>query len=696
MTLRTPERPISASDEPRVIRAASLERALFYPLLLLLIFFVVLMIKTAWMGDDAYISFRPIDNLLNGYGLRWNVAERVQVYTDPAWLMLVLPFYAITHEIYLTVLVLSIVVSFFAVFLLLRYLASSNAAAIAGLCAFISSKAFIDYTTSGLENAFGYLLVACFCVCLLRPLGNFRKLGWLIFFASLAAFNRLDSALLFVPAIAYTGWICWRLEKVAAWPLVRRAFLCSFPLWGWTLFSLVYFGFAFPNTYYAKLYTGLPKGEVFTQGILYYLNSFDRDPVTLITLVLALSCAYLSRDPRLIAGAIGISLYLFYIVKIGGDFMSGRFFSVPLVFGLALLISLRLRPIAWLALALSFFGLGLLGRDPSILSNESYSAGRSWEFGRDPRPNSVADGRGIADERAAYYASTGLLHVLRHDRFAPTLHWKNDGEAARERGRHFVVFETPGFYGFYAGPEVHIIDTYALGDPLLSKLPVLNRDDWRIGHFRRAVPKGYVETLQTGINLIRDPQIRELYRSIKILTRDPIWSGKRFREIAKMNLGFYNRAMRSITLAPDETALPAKTVYPWPRLGERTQIGRLQANVKAGWGRESDAGGHFWWANKEVELEFALPQKRRGRAPLVIPVWLFGRDVSLQFVLNGTPVSAEPGPPVSGSPFAPMRIRGPWKAGRNVIQITGTGEPVRASERAARELLFAVRTPFWE
>ena len=48
-------------------------------MLVLLMLFVVLMIKTAWVGDDAYISFRPLDNLLNGHGLRWNVAERVQV-----------------------------------------------------------------------------------------------------------------------------------------------------------------------------------------------------------------------------------------------------------------------------------------------------------------------------------------------------------------------------------------------------------------------------------------------------------------------------------------------------------------------------------------------------------------------------------------------------------------------------------------
>jgi len=658
--------------------------------------FVVLMIKTAWVGDDAYISFRPLDNLLNGHGLRWNVAERVQVYTDPAWLMLVLLFYSITHEIYLTVIVLSIVVSFGAVFLLVRYIASSNAAAIAALCAAISSKAFIDYTTSGLENALGYLLVACFCVCLLRPLPNLSKFRWLVFFASLAAFNRLDSALLFAPAIAYTAWICWKVEKVPFSQLVSRAILYSIPVWGWLLFSLIYFGFAFPNTYYAKLYTGLPRMEMFTQGILYYFNSFDRDPVTLIVLGLTLAAAYTSRDPRLIVGAIGISLYLLYIVKIGGDFMSGRFFTVPLVFGLALLIHLRLRPITWSALAVCFLGLGLLAKNPSLLTDETYGADILWSFKRDLVLNSVADGRGVADERASYYQGTGLLPVLRHDRYVPMFEWVGRGQAARNKGRHLVVFETPGFYGFYAGPHVHILDTFALGDPLLSKLPVVNASDWRIGHFRRGVPTGYLETLQTGKNLIENPEISELYRSIKILTRDPIWSVQRFREIAKMNLGFYKKTIRTISPDLEDTPPASGTTYSWPRDGKLPQKGSFYASIKAAYGAEADAGGPFWWCNKNAIVKFALPKVRRPEAALLVPIQLYGREAGVDFLVNGSPVRAEPAPSTPPSAFIPMRLRGPWKEGINTIQIVGLGEPVRPPGNDARNLLFALRAPNWE
>ena len=50
---------------------------------LLLFMFVVL--KNAWISDDAYISFRSIEQFYAGNGLRWNYDERVQVYTSPLW-----------------------------------------------------------------------------------------------------------------------------------------------------------------------------------------------------------------------------------------------------------------------------------------------------------------------------------------------------------------------------------------------------------------------------------------------------------------------------------------------------------------------------------------------------------------------------------------------------------------------------------
>ena len=53
-----------------------------------ILFLLVLIVRTAWMSDDAYITIRTIDNWRAGYGLRWDVAERVQAYTHPLSLFL--------------------------------------------------------------------------------------------------------------------------------------------------------------------------------------------------------------------------------------------------------------------------------------------------------------------------------------------------------------------------------------------------------------------------------------------------------------------------------------------------------------------------------------------------------------------------------------------------------------------------------
>src|SRR2546425_11534845 len=73
--------------------------------------FVLVLIRSAWICDDAYINFRTIDNFLHGYGLRWNVAERVQTFTDPLWLFLVAAAVGLTREFYFTTIGVSLAAS---------------------------------------------------------------------------------------------------------------------------------------------------------------------------------------------------------------------------------------------------------------------------------------------------------------------------------------------------------------------------------------------------------------------------------------------------------------------------------------------------------------------------------------------------------------------------------------------------------
>jgi len=78
-----------------------------FTLLLLLLIFLFLLIRTAWVGDDVFITLRTVDNFIHGYGLRWNISDRVQSYTHPLWMLMMIPLYAILRNGYLTAVLLS-------------------------------------------------------------------------------------------------------------------------------------------------------------------------------------------------------------------------------------------------------------------------------------------------------------------------------------------------------------------------------------------------------------------------------------------------------------------------------------------------------------------------------------------------------------------------------------------------------------
>jgi arabinofuranosyltransferase len=88
-------------------------------------------------------------------------------------------------------------------------------------------------------------------------------------------------------------------------------------------------------------------------------------------------------------------------------------------------------------------------------------------------------------------------------------------------------------FGYFAGPAVHVVDVLALGDALLARLP--SKPNWRIGHFERPVPAGYIATIETGRNRIEDTTTAMLYERIKAVTQDPLWSRRRWRAIATLN-----------------------------------------------------------------------------------------------------------------------------------------------------------------
>ncbi|MEW6535275.1 MAG: hypothetical protein AB1454_06595 [Candidatus Auribacterota bacterium] len=501
--------------------------------------FAIIVCRNAWLGDDSYITFRTIDNFMNGYGLRWNIAERVQTYTHPLWLIVISFFYFFTREAYFTSLFISIAVSFCAVTIFAHKTASSRVKAVIGIIMLFSSKSFVDYSTSGLENPLSYLLAALFFMVYLKKELSLKNFFSLSLIASLAVLNRMDTLLIYIPSLAFCF---FRLRSVKTLTLLILGFI---PFIAWELFSLIYYGFPFPNTAYAKLNTGIPKTELIQRGFHYFTNSLRIDPITLAVIASAAIFIFAIRKnkdfTKIFCVLCGILLYLGYVLKIGGCFMSGRFFSVPFFVSVMLIANhnFTFSRNHFLVLGAVWLFLMILSQSPPFLRSSAYGLlpkHKIW----------VTDAHKITDEQLFYFQSTGLIN-LKKGRKPPyeqnffNLDLAQEGLKLRKPFTQVMKFPIIGILGYYAGPSLHIVDSYGLADPLLAHLPSIYNPDWRTGHFRRKIPDGYIETIENNfdISTIKDLVIAKYYEKISIVTRGKIFAAERLKAIYWFNFGKY-------------------------------------------------------------------------------------------------------------------------------------------------------------
>jgi arabinofuranosyltransferase len=293
----------------------------------------------------------------------------------------------------------------------------------------------------------------------------------------------------------------------------------------WELFSIIYYGFPFPNTAYAKLSNGVPPGDLAIQGVAFLLNSAANDPLTLLAMGTFVSVALASYGRISWPFALGVVLYVVYVVRVGGDFMSGRFLTAPLFCTVAMFGRLHVQWTSFFTsvVTAAIFSLGVFATVRPPLANRDGLV-------NPPRTGFIA---GVSDQRAFYYRYTGLLRWGRETPL-PSYVWEVQGRRARLKPG-VVEKGAVGMFGYFGGPGVHVVDFFALGDPLLARLP--SRGPWRIGHYRRSVPRGYSESIRTGRNVIRNPDVARKYEQLKIITQDPLWTRRRWEAIIAMNTG---------------------------------------------------------------------------------------------------------------------------------------------------------------
>lgn len=473
--------------------------------------FFFLLVRNAWLCDDAYINFRVIDNFWNGYGLRWNIAERVQVYTSPLWLLILLILHSYFPSVYWLGIVVAMVTSLAAVTILARgYLKRSLLGASVLVTALGVSPFFVDFASSGLEQPLAYLLFACFLVELVKAQPCARVIGIL---AGCIMLTRLDYLLIVLPSLVSYFCSLVGVQKRSQLIVATLVLPCS-----WFAFSLIYYGVALPNTWYAKVSAAIPLSERLIQSGSYFHSSFEASPITFVLIVFSVVTSFrLEREKYIV---IGIVLYFAYLASVGGDYMIGRFLALPTFLLVAFLMKRfegRFNGYSCMAVVITLY-CGHFSNDRPLFL--------------EPQSERSIPKNGIIDEKFFDYQMSGLA-VWSPKRSHDT-HY-NSRAGLFFRHERIKVEGAIGRIGYFAGPNCHIIDPLGIGDAFVARL-VPSKENSRVGHLMRTIPVGYRESVLREENLLEEESARPLLQDVFLVTRAPLFSLDRWGAIFRLNL----------------------------------------------------------------------------------------------------------------------------------------------------------------
>ena len=322
------------SLEPRV---RTLQTVVWIVVGLALLYAAWRAISLAWVGDDAFISFRYARNLVDGHGLVYNVGETVEGYTNFLWTMLIAAGMLIGLEPVGLSQALGIV-SYLATALILVFLSwklwrnwntpGMAVVPLAALAVLVQRDSHV-YATSGLETAATTALVTLgfYLLVLGRRPRAFLGAGLTLV---AAVMSRPDAAIFYVMGLVFVAAAQKpRLPSLAAY--LAPLLIIYVPYWVW---RFTYYGYPFPNTYYAKS----AYASYYSQGLIYLWLYFKTYYVLLVLPLAGIPLAVTSLRPFVKERSIGllparigllgllfIIPFLFYVARVGGDFMFARF-----------------------------------------------------------------------------------------------------------------------------------------------------------------------------------------------------------------------------------------------------------------------------------------------------------------------------------------------------------------------------------
>jgi len=427
--------------------------------------------------DDAVTSMQYAKNLALGNGLVFNVGEAVDGYTNFLWVLLMTPVYALCRALGVPFVpvIAHVGILFAAACVALVYLIAKGSwgrhlAVVLAILFCVLDRAFTTWAALGLEV---HVVSAFMLLALYLHRSEVPKKGLYVGLALLAAhLTRPDAALFGVCLLAsgfVAGALAWKRGDAALCRAEFTTIAVALATWlvpyaAYFAWHYTYYGAPFPNTYYTKLHGPI---NAWARGGGYVREFFElRAWLPALGVFAILSV----RDKTIRTLLFFVPAHFLYVAYIGGDFMPGHRFLLPLVPMLGLLAAAATVEIvegasrvASSSFASEFrisrdhiggFCAALLACGLALLAQRTYA----------PGPLDASMGEWRED----------------HDRQKKFMTWIRDVKPPNASFATGMI----GHVGFYG--DVRVIDTFGIIDPVVARRKVKDFGRGAPGHEKPA------------------------------------------------------------------------------------------------------------------------------------------------------------------------------------------------------------------
>lgn len=311
-----------------------------------------------FIQDDAFTSLRYVENFVNGKGLVFNDGERVEGYTNFLWVILlsIIRYLDLALNLNLDLPTVAQVLStLFGVpvlitvyFLSKKIIAGKLKEGIASLLSLSASamtlftSPFIYWSVSGMETSL-FVFLTLLSIYFFLDFGDKKRRVWFASVSVLNSFLRPEGLFFFLLLVSFRFInnileaddfkLSKKIKSSFGKPLIGVLIIYFIPVASYMVFRLAYYGYPFPNTFYAK--TEFTIGFI-ERGWDYYIEFLKAYLVYgllyIPTLVQLIRLKTNDKENVLVGFCL---VYTLMIIVIGGDVLPiYRFFFtiMPLLF----------------------------------------------------------------------------------------------------------------------------------------------------------------------------------------------------------------------------------------------------------------------------------------------------------------------------------------------------------------------------